>query len=349
MYYAYPNAASLARADLMKSDGSICGAEGMDYTILGKTGLKVSVAGLGCGGNSRLGQGTGKSAEESIGIVRKAVELGVNCIDTAANYRTEGIVGEAIEPFLRDSLVVATKATVREAGKLAPVERIVESLEASLRALRTDYIDVFQLHAVPPALYDRVVDEFAPTLLREKEKGKFRHLGVTETAPNDPGHEMLARAVHDDCWEVMMLGHHMMHQGARETVFPYTIEKQIGTLMMFVVRNIFSQKNYLRRTLSELARAGDIPAELAGEEDPLGFLVRDGGAAGLTDAAYRYVRHEPGADVVLFGTGDPDHLATNISSILKPPLPTEDVERLNALFGKLQGVGLDLPDRSENR
>ena len=321
----------------------------MDYTTLGKTELKVSVAGLGCGGNSRLGQGTGKSVEESVGIVRKAIELGVNFIDTAANYRTEGIVGEAIKPFPRDSVVVATKATIRKAGALAPVEQIVESLETSLRELQTDYIDVFQLHAVPPALYDRVMDEFVPTLLREKEKGKFRHLGTTETAPNDPGHEMLARAVHDDCWEVMMLGHHMMHQGARKTVFPYTIKNRIGTLMMFVVRNIFSQKDYLRRTLSELAEAGDIPAELTAEEDPLGFLVHDGGASSLTDAAYRYVRHEPGADVVLFGTGNPDHLAINIGSILKPPLPTADVERLKTLFGKLQGVGLDLPDRSQKR
>ena len=55
--------------------------------------------------------------------------------------------------------------------------------------------------------------------------------------------------------------------------------------------------------------------------DPLGFLIHPGGASSLTDAAYRYVRHEPGVDVVLFGTGDQAHLRSNIESILKPPLP----------------------------
>ncbi|HEX2891219.1 hypothetical protein, partial [Vineibacter terrae] len=63
------------------------------------------------------------------------------------------------------------------------------------------------------------------------------------------------------------------------------------------------------------------------------------------DAAYRFARHEPGADVVLFGTGNRAHLRANIESILKPPLPAADVQRLYDLFGPLEGVGLDLPDR----
>ncbi len=63
----------------------------------------------------------------------------------------------------------------------------------------------------------------------------------------------------------------------------------------------------------------------------------------MTDAAYRYVRHEPGVDVVLFGTGDAGHLRTNIESILKPPLPQADRARLQALFGHLRGVGLEAP------
>jgi hypothetical protein len=58
---------------------------------------------------------------------------------------------------------------------------------------------------------------------------------------------------------------------------------------------------------------------------------------------YRFVRHEPGADVVLFGTGDHEHLRSNIASILKPPLPDADRARLASLFGHLVGVGLDAP------
>ena len=87
----------------------------MDYVTFGRTGLKVSVAGLGCGGNSRLGQQQGKSEEESVAIVRKAMDSGVNLLDTAAAYRTEGIVGKAIQAVPRDKVVVATKATIRRA------------------------------------------------------------------------------------------------------------------------------------------------------------------------------------------------------------------------------------------
>src|SRR6185295_12337680 len=58
--------------------------DSMDYVTLGRTGLRVSVAGLGCGGFSRLGLGTGKSEAEAIGLVRQALDLGINLLDTAA-------------------------------------------------------------------------------------------------------------------------------------------------------------------------------------------------------------------------------------------------------------------------
>lgn len=321
----------------------------MEYVAFGKTGLKVSVAGLGCGGNSRLGQQQGKSEEESIGIVRRAMDLGVNLIDTAANYRTEGIVGKAIQAVPRDQVVVATKATIRRDGKLLPAEDIVASLENSLRLLQTDYVDIFQLHAVQPDEYADVMKTMVPALLREKEKGKFRHLGLTETSPGDHHHKMLQMVFKDDCWESAMLGFHMMHQNAREVVFPETIRKGIGTLLMFVVRNIFSQPDYLRNTMKELIADGKLSADDVDVDDPLGFLIHEDGATSMTDAAYRFVRHEPGVHVVLFGTGNPAHVDTNIESILKPPLPEADHERLRSVFGHLVGVGLDLPDHSQRR
>ena len=102
------------------------------------------------------------------------------------------------------------------------------------------------MHGVPPAAYDHARNVLAPVLLREKEKGKFRHLGISETAPHDPSHEMIGRAAGDELWEVVMVGFHMMHQNARDTVFPLTQACGIGTLLMFVVHNIFSQPEYLR-------------------------------------------------------------------------------------------------------
>ncbi len=140
-----------------------------------------------------------------------------------------------------------------------------------------------------------------------------------------------------------MVAFHMMHQNARTAVFPLTRQHGVGTLLMFAVRNIFSRPERLAATLRELADAGELPREIADTPDPLGFLVHQGGASSIIDAAYRFVRHEPGVDVVLFGTGDIGHLRTNIDSLLKPPLPQADRERLAGLFGHLVGVGLDAP------
>ena len=318
----------------------------MHYTTLGRTGLKVGVAGLGCGGFSRLGLGTGGGEDGAIAIVRQAIDLGVNLFDTAASYGTETVLGKAVRPVPRDSVVICTKAPFSWSSGRADPAGIVAALDNSLRQLGTDYIDVYQLHGVPPANYAHALEELAPVLLRERDKGKFRFLGITETAPHDLQHETLRRAAADGVWDVVMVGFSMMHQNARERVFPLSREHRVGTLLMFAVRNIFSQPGRLQATLRELAAEGHLSATLAASDDPLGFLVHEGGASSVVDACYRYVRHEPGVDVVLFGTGSPAHLKSNIDSLLKPPLPEPDRRKLGELFGHLVGVGLDAPHLS---
>jgi len=318
----------------------------MDYTTLGRTGLRVSVAGLGCGGFSRLGLSTGGNEASAIAIIHAALDLGVNLLDTAAPYGTEGVVGKAIKGVARDKLVIATKASVIRGGERYAPDRVVASLDNSLRELGVDCIDVFQLHAVPPSGYAYVRDTIVPVLLKEKERGKFRFLGITETSPNDLDHEMILQAVPDGMWDVVMVAFHMMSQNTREKVFPATLQHRIGTLLMFAVRSIFAQHDRVATTMRELAASGQVPQSLADMAEPLGFLIHPGGASSLTDAAYRYVRHEPGVDVVLFGTGDQAHLRSNIASILKPPLPQADRDRLKQLFSHLRGVGLVAPPQA---
>jgi aryl-alcohol dehydrogenase-like predicted oxidoreductase len=313
----------------------------MQYTTLGKTGLKVSVAGLGCGGNSRIGLGTGLSEAQSVALVREALDLGVNFLDTANAYATEGIVGKAIKGRTRDSVVISTKSHASSASA------VLANLENSLRQLATDHVDIFHLHGLGPGAYDGAMRDIVPALLREKEKGKLRHLAVSETGPRDPEHAMLTRAVEEPCWEVFMLGFSMMHQNAKRRLLPRTREKGVGTLCMFAVRNIFSKPDVLKKTFLALAAEGMVSAELAAADNPLSFLVHPGGAESVVDAAYRFARHQPGIDVVLFGTGNVAHLRSNIASILRPPLPAADVQNLDRLFGRLVGVGLDLPDRMQ--
>jgi aryl-alcohol dehydrogenase-like predicted oxidoreductase len=319
----------------------------MDYTTLGRTELKVSVAGLGCGGFSRLGLSTGGTEASAIAIIHAAMDLGVNILDTAAPYGTESVVGKAIKSVPRDKVVIATKSSVIRGGERWAPDRVVASLDNSLRELGIDCIDVFQLHAVPPSGYDYVCEVIAPVLLKERDKGKFRFLGITETSPNDLEHQMLLRAVSDGIWDVAMVAFHMMNQNTREAVFPATLQHRVGTLLMFAVRSIFARKDRVAEAMQQLAAEGKVPQSLADDPDPLGFLIHPHGATSLTDAAYRYVRHEPGVDVVLFGTGDQAHLRSNIESILRPPLPQADRDKLKELFSHLRGVGLVAPPRAQ--
>jgi len=313
----------------------------MEYRPLGKTGLLASVAGLGCGGNSRLGLGRGASFDDCVAVVRTAVDLGVNFLDTAEAYGTEEIVGAAARSYDRDRLVISTKAIFRAGEDTG--ETVTRRVDAALRRLGLDYVDIFHFHAVNRAAYEYHRDVLAPALTRLKEQGKVRHIGITETGPNDPEQKMLTQAIQDLPWEVTMLAYSLVNQGARRRIFPVTLRRGIGTLLMFVVRNIFSNAAYRRDVFAKLVEQGHLDASILSNGDPLGFLVSEGAAESITDAAYRYARHEQGADVILFGTGDKAHVKENIDSILRPSLPPPILEQLHARFGHLTGVGLDRP------
>ena len=126
----------------------------MQYTTLGNTGLRVSVAGLGTGGFSRIGLKSGKTEDEAARLILEAVGLGVNFIDTAPPYGTEGVVGRALKSMPRDQVVVATKAFIHRNNEWSSPERVVASLDNSLRLIGTDYVDVFNLHGIEPDEYD---------------------------------------------------------------------------------------------------------------------------------------------------------------------------------------------------
>jgi aryl-alcohol dehydrogenase-like predicted oxidoreductase len=318
----------------------------MSYTTLGRTGLRVSVAGLGCGGFSRLGQGHGSSVAHSIDVVRAALDAGVNFIDTAEQYGTEDIVGQALKPSERDRVVISTKTLIVESGQRRLPEQVVASLHASLRRLRTERVEVFHLHAVAPEHVDYAVEVIAPALLKERDAGRFAHLGITETAPKDHEHVTLPKAIDSGLFDVVMVAFHLLHQNARDSVFPLTQANGVATLLMFAVRLIFSQPDRLQATLAELVRRGQLPAAQVDEEVPLAFLSEQPGSLGIIDAAYRYARHEPGVDVVLFGTGNVEHLQANVQSILADPLPPATLALVRERFGHLVGVGLDAPNNA---
>lgn len=305
----------------------------MQYTTLGRTGLRVSRAGLGGGGHSRLGTSYGKDFGHAVGVVRRAFELGVNVIDTATNYETEPHVGRALAEVPRDSVVISSKCGVTFNKVPLTGAQYVEKLEASLQRLGTDYVDVYHLHGLKIDHYDHAVQEIVPALERAKQQGKLRHLAASEEFISDPSHTLFKRALRDDHFDVVMVGHLLLNPSARRDVLPITQEKNIGTLGMFAVRRALTRPEALRELLDDLVAQGKVdPADLGADSDPLEFL------GDVVNAGYRFCAHEPGLDVVLFGTGNIEHLETNVASINDPPLPPEHLERLEKLFGQINTV-----------
>jgi aryl-alcohol dehydrogenase-like predicted oxidoreductase len=154
---------------------------------LGNSGLEVSALGLGCMGMS-FGLGPAKDKQEMILLIRSAVERGVTFFDTAEVYgpfTNEELVGEALAPF-REKVVIATKFGFNIAPDGTPnqtpplnsrPERIKEVAEASLKRLKTDYIDLFYQHRVDPNV---PIEDVAGAVKELIDEGKVRHFGLSE-------------------------------------------------------------------------------------------------------------------------------------------------------------------------
>ena len=177
----------------------------------------------------------------------------------------KALVGKALKGRNRDELVISTKTTLADdTGRKCPAQ-VVRELEASLQKMDLTFVDVFHLHGVQPSIYDHAVEKIVPVLLREREKGKFRFLGITEVPPKDPHHETLTRAVQQDCFDVVMVAFHLMHQSAREKIFKHTLEKEIGVLNMFAVRLLFSKPGRLNYVVTQLINEGKLPTWAGGK------------------------------------------------------------------------------------
>ena len=154
----------------------------MERRTLGRSGLEVSSLGLGCMGLS-FAYGAPPDRDAAIRLVRAAFERGVTFFDTAevyGPYRNEELLGEALSPF-RDRVVIATKFGFKDAIATAGLdsrpEHIREVVEASLRRLRTDRIDLLYQHRVDPNV---PIEDVAGTVRDLIHAGKVGHFGLSE-------------------------------------------------------------------------------------------------------------------------------------------------------------------------
>ncbi|WP_308583341.1 aldo/keto reductase [uncultured Pseudomonas sp.] len=158
----------------------------MNKRTLGKSTLEVSALGLGCMGLSH-GYGPAIETQQAIALIRAAVDRGVTFFDTAevyGPYVNEAIVGEALAP-VRDRVVIATKfgfdidpqTGTRSGGTNSRPEHIKAVVEASLKRLRTDRIDLLYQHRVDPAV---PIEDVAGAVKELIAEGKVKHFGLSE-------------------------------------------------------------------------------------------------------------------------------------------------------------------------
>jgi len=156
----------------------------METRTLGNSGLKVSAIGLGCMGMS-FAYGTTPDKQEMIGLVRSAIDRGITFFDTAEVYgpfTNEELVGEAIKEF-RDRVVIATKfgfsfgPNAVAGGLNSRPAHINEVVEASLKRLRIDAIDLLYQHRVDPGV---PIEDVAGAVKDLINAGKVKHFGLSE-------------------------------------------------------------------------------------------------------------------------------------------------------------------------
>ena len=304
----------------------------MQTTILGRTNLTVSRMGLGAGGHSRLGRNIGLTDAQSADLIRRALDHGVNFVDTAEGYGTESIIGQALQGRDRTAIVLSTKKSTRH-EQVTP-DALRASLDESLKRLGTDYIDLYNLHGVVPQDYAYLVNDIYPVLQKAQQQGKIRFVGLSEMFNEDFEHTMLQQALADDLWDVLMVGFNLLNQTARASVFAQAIAQNVGIQIMFAVRKALGHPDNLRAFTAALVEKGQLdPADLDSFPD---FLLAE--APSLPDAAYRFCRDEPGVHVVLSGTGNADHLDANLASFARPPLTQETRDRLIHIFRRVNST-----------
>jgi aryl-alcohol dehydrogenase-like predicted oxidoreductase len=245
------------------------GSQVRAYRRLGRTGAMVSDISLG------------STNIRSVEVARLALDRGITYFDTAPDYARAGsehILGEAMRGR-RDRVFVASKFCTPD-GHLppdAPVPRIIEAVEASLRRLQTDHIDLLHVHSC-----DRVERVLAPNLHeafdRLKEQGKARFLGVSSHTPNLPA--VANAAIDSGRFDVLMLAYHYGMGWDLDRIIDRAAEHDVAVVAMKTLKGARHQ-------------------DLAGFRDD---------AASYTQAAFRWVLSNPHVSCLVISISEPEHV-----------------------------------------
>jgi aryl-alcohol dehydrogenase-like predicted oxidoreductase len=208
----------------------------MHYRPLGRTGLSVSEIGFGAwgiGGSMWIGA----EEDESVRALHRAIELGVNFIDTARGYgESERIVGKVVREHRGEPLYVATKVPPKngiwpapaglDPAETFPGEHIRASLETSLRASGLEAFDVLQFHVWSDEWVDR--GDWLETIGELKKEGKIRFFGVSV---NDYQPENVLDLVHSGHLDTVQCIYNVFHQAPEEHLLPACLDHGVGVIV----------------------------------------------------------------------------------------------------------------------
>ena len=312
----------------------------MKYRMLGQTGLMVSEIGLGAfpiSGMQASADGTtfgwtGTDDNESVALIHRCEELGINLIDSAESYgegHSEVITGKALRGR-RDKWIVATKVQPNagvdpEARDVSAVRRrITEACELSLKRLEMDHIDVYQLHAVP---YDWAMPAVMDALARLRQAGKVRWYGIsTNNRPAVDKLRSLGR-VH-----MLQVGYNLLERTA-EALLHWAKAEDIGTLIRVPLAKGQLTGKYFGAG-ADVIPENDVRYERFNKPETVDGLKRlpqllflQDRKRSMAQAALRFVLDHPGVSCVIAGAKNRRQVEENARTVEMPPLNDAELER----------------------
>jgi aryl-alcohol dehydrogenase-like predicted oxidoreductase len=316
----------------------------MQYRELGKTRLRVSEIGFGAwaiGGPAEasgtpLGWGR-TSDDESLAAIRRARDLGINFFDTADSYgfgRSESLLGIVLSRRRQD-VIIATKAgnvrtSTGELRKDFSKAHIFHAVDGSLKRLRSDYIDLYQLHN--PTLDELRREEIQEAMERLQEVGKIRFWGVSVSTPEE-GVEIIRNG-----WGyVLQVLYNALNQAPERELFPLAKEKGYG----IIARVPLASGLLSGRIRPDTSFAADdirqnflTPRRLQEAVDRVDEVksIIGGTARNLVEGALRFVLANDAVSTCIPGARNVHQVETNAAAS-DGALPAEVVEKLRARLG----------------
>ncbi len=324
----------------------------MEQRRLGRTGLAVSVLGYGCGAvGGLMVRGSAPEQDRAVG---RAIDHGITYFDTAALYgegASERNLGRALRARWADA-TGGTKVRIAAEQRGAVGEAIAASLEASLRRLGRDSVDLFQLHnpitpaGQAPALSpEAVLGEAVPALERLRDQGKTRWFGIT--ALGDPA--ALRHVLDAGAFDTAQVPYNLLNPSAvgplppgsaapdQERLILHAAEADVGVIAIRVLAGGALSGTEARHpvaapTVEPIASGPSYAADVA-RARRLRPLVEAGHAADLVEAALRFAITPEAVSTALVGTSSLAELEHAVAAVRKGPLPAQALELLDTLAG----------------